>query len=72
MRAKNQAYAEDRRELEEGEYITACTEACPAKAITFGDLNNPEHEVTRLKQAPFHVQASGTARDAPQGLLPFQ
>ena len=41
MRARTQAYAEDRSDFEEDEYITACTEACPAQAITFGDLNNP-------------------------------
>jgi molybdopterin-containing oxidoreductase family iron-sulfur binding subunit len=48
MRAKNHAYAEGRRELKEDEYITACTEACPAQAITFGDLNNPKHKVHEL------------------------
>lgn len=48
MRAKTQAYAEGRRELKEGEYITACAEICPAQAITFGDLNNPGHRVSRL------------------------
>jgi Fe-S-cluster-containing dehydrogenase component len=53
MRAKTQAYAEDRRELEEDEYITACTEACPAQAITFGDLNNPEHKVSTLIKSPY-------------------
>lgn len=53
MRAKTQAYAEDRRELEEGEYITACTEACPARAITFGDLKNPEHTVSQLIKSPY-------------------
>jgi Fe-S-cluster-containing dehydrogenase component len=52
MRAKTKAYAEDRRELEEGEYITACAEACPAQAITFGDLNNPNHQVTKLSKSP--------------------
>ncbi|MFN3535514.1 MAG: menaquinone reductase iron-sulfur cluster-binding subunit QrcC [Desulfatiglandales bacterium] len=53
MRAKSKAYAKGRRELEEGEYVTACTEACPAKAITFGDLNNPEHKVHQLIKSPY-------------------
>ena len=53
MRAKNQAYAEGRREIEEQEYITACSEACPSQAITFGDLNNPEHQVSRLIKSPY-------------------
>ena len=52
MRAKTQAYAEGRRELEEGEYITACAEACPVQAITFGDLNNPNHKVSKLAKSP--------------------
>jgi molybdopterin-containing oxidoreductase family iron-sulfur binding subunit len=51
MRAKTKAYAEERRELEENEYITACAEACPARAITFGDLNNANHQVTRLSKS---------------------
>ena len=53
MRAKNQAYAEERKELAEEDYITACTEACPAQAITFGDLNNPDHKVSQLIQSPY-------------------
>jgi molybdopterin-containing oxidoreductase family iron-sulfur binding subunit len=48
--AKEQAYMEDRREIGEDEYQTACTEACPAGAITFGDLNNPEHAVHQMAQ----------------------
>ncbi len=53
MRAKTKAYAEGRKTLEEGEYITACTEACPAQAITFGDLNNPDHAVSKLIKSPY-------------------
>ncbi|MFO8049574.1 MAG: 4Fe-4S dicluster domain-containing protein, partial [Desulfosudaceae bacterium] len=32
----------------EEEYQTACTQACPAGAIVFGDLNNKDHAVTRI------------------------
>ena len=53
MRAKNKAYAEGRKELEEGEYITACMEACPAQAITFGDLKNLNHKVSQLIKSPY-------------------
>jgi Fe-S-cluster-containing dehydrogenase component len=34
--------------LEENDYQTACTQACPSGAITFGDLNNPDHRVHQL------------------------
>jgi molybdopterin-containing oxidoreductase family iron-sulfur binding subunit len=53
MRAKTKAYAEGRKTLEEGDYITACAEACPAQAITFGDLDNPDHAVSRLIKSPY-------------------
>ena len=53
MRAKNQAYKEGKREIREETYITACAEACPSQAITFGDLNNPTHTVSRLIKSPF-------------------
>ena len=50
--AKEKAFLEGRSEIKEHEYQTACTEACPANAITFGDLINPEHAVYKLKQDP--------------------
>ncbi len=50
--AMDKAYTEGRRELEEDEYQTACTQACPAGAITFGDLDNPDHKVYELKKSP--------------------
>ncbi|MBW2192791.1 MAG: 4Fe-4S dicluster domain-containing protein [Deltaproteobacteria bacterium] len=46
--ATDKAYIEGREELEEDEYQTACTQACPANAITFGDLNNPDHAVHQM------------------------
>lgn len=38
------------RELRDGDVITACQSACPAGAITFGDINNPDSRVTRLRK----------------------
>jgi len=46
--AKDRAFVEGRREVKEDEYQTACTQACPAGAITFGDLNNPDHRIHQL------------------------
>lgn len=50
--AKEKAFGEERRDIEEGDYQTACTQACPSGAITFGDLNNPKHAVFELKKNP--------------------
>lgn len=43
----------DPNHLEEGAYIPACAEACPTGAITFGDLNNPNHKVFKLSQSKY-------------------
>jgi molybdopterin-containing oxidoreductase family iron-sulfur binding subunit len=37
------------REIRDGEIQTACQSACPAEAIVFGDLNDPQSRVSRLK-----------------------
>jgi molybdopterin-containing oxidoreductase family iron-sulfur binding subunit len=46
--ARDRAYYEGRQEVKEDEYQTACTQACPANAITFGDLNNTDHVVAQI------------------------
>jgi molybdopterin-containing oxidoreductase family iron-sulfur binding subunit len=46
--AMDKAYYEGRDHLEEDEYQTSCTQACPAGAITFGDLNDHHHAVYKL------------------------
>ncbi len=40
------------RDLRPDEIQTACQQACPTDAITFGDLNNPESSVVEKKQNP--------------------
>jgi menaquinone reductase, iron-sulfur cluster-binding subunit len=46
--ARDQAIYDGREEVEEDEYQTSCTQACPAGAITFGDLLNHDHAVYQL------------------------
>ncbi len=45
------------RKVEVGEFSTACSSACSTGALVFGDVNNPEEEVTALKddKRAYHV-----------------
>ncbi len=54
QRAKEKMYVDGREELREDEYQTACTQACPAGAITFGDLNNKKHAVYQMVEPDRH------------------
>ncbi|SDN71329.1 prokaryotic molybdopterin-containing oxidoreductase family, iron-sulfur binding subunit [Desulfonauticus submarinus] len=55
MEAKEKARYEgkDPMKLPEDAYIPACAEICPTGAITFGDLNNPEHKVAKLAKSKY-------------------
>jgi MoCo/4Fe-4S cofactor protein with predicted Tat translocation signal len=37
------------REIRDGEVVTACEQVCPSQAIVFGNLNDPESRVARVK-----------------------
>jgi len=47
--AQNDARLED-RPLRDGEFTTACAQACPSDAIVFGNLTDPASRVARLRQ----------------------
>jgi molybdopterin-containing oxidoreductase family iron-sulfur binding subunit len=41
----------EKRALRDGEIITACAQACPTKAISFGDMKDPQSEMMKRRDA---------------------
>ncbi|HXF99348.1 MAG TPA: TAT-variant-translocated molybdopterin oxidoreductase [Bacteroidota bacterium] len=42
----------ENRLIRDGEIVTACQAACPTQAITFGDINDKNSKVSRMKAEP--------------------
>jgi molybdopterin-containing oxidoreductase family iron-sulfur binding subunit len=48
--ARIEAQKDGARRVHDGEVQTACQTVCPTEAIIFGDLNDPESAVSKLKK----------------------
>jgi molybdopterin-containing oxidoreductase family iron-sulfur binding subunit len=48
--ARIDAERENRR-IRDGEVVTACQAACPSGAIVFGDMNDPNSKIAKVKQS---------------------
>ncbi|MBV6467086.1 MAG: 4Fe-4S dicluster domain-containing protein [Anaerolineae bacterium CFX3] len=61
-KAEDKAKSEG-REVVDGEFTTACAQACPADAIVFGRIDNPESlvaQLTRQRDGVRHLEELGT------------
>ena len=54
------------RLVRDGEIQTACQQACPAEAIIFGNLNDPQSRVARLKAEPRNYALLGELNTRPR------
>ena len=63
--AQHQARLEDRA-LRDGDVITACAQACPSGAITFGDMTDPDSRVVKAAKnhRGYHVLEEVNVRPA--------
>ncbi len=64
-RARAQSKLDD-REIRDGDIRTACQETCPAEAIYFGNINDPESQVSRIKTQNRNYSLLGELNNQPR------
>ena len=64
-RAKDDART-DGRPLQDGDVQTACVQSCPAEAMVFGDLNDPQSKVSQLAKSGRATQLLGDLGTKPK------
>ena len=57
---------EQDRPIRDGEIRTACQQACPAEAIVFGDLSDPNSRVSKLKKLQLDYSMLGELNTRPR------
>jgi Fe-S-cluster-containing dehydrogenase component len=58
--------AAEKRELKDDEIKPACVQSCPTSAMVFGDLNDPQSEVSRLARSHRATKLLGEVGTLPQ------
>ncbi|HEX2554981.1 MAG TPA: TAT-variant-translocated molybdopterin oxidoreductase [Microvirga sp.] len=56
----------EERGIRDGEVVTACQQACPTQAIVFGDANDADSAVARLKRSPRNYALLGDLNTQPR------
>jgi molybdopterin-containing oxidoreductase family iron-sulfur binding subunit len=54
------------RPVHDGEILTACQQVCPTQAITFGNINDPNSQVAKLKAEPLDYKLLGELNTRPR------
>jgi molybdopterin-containing oxidoreductase family iron-sulfur binding subunit len=56
----------ENRPIRDGEVVTACQQACPVKAITFGNLRDRSSAAARLKESPLNYSVLAELNTLPR------
>ena len=65
QRGPDQVRAGTRR-IRDGEIVPACAQVCPAEAITFGNMNDSQSRLMRLKRSPLNYWMLGELNTQPR------